>query len=334
MSRDTFRMTAAGIAILAFMIAPAYAPISTPGWEASRCRRWSAPSPAAGVVDLAKRAVARPLPKSSYRGMLRQLRGWIETLRPPGADKTVWGDYANNNSYATVEAKAKERAIEEFASGLGPNQLWDLGCNTGAYSQVALDNGARADERKLNFLPLYQDASNPSPGQGWGGAERKSLKARAASADAFLVAVAILIPAILFAIGGAARLIALAFPVFVFAFFNFMGFFTIAELLGLQRATAVLGGVAGLIPIIAATADVSRRRDQLGAATLVLVVIASIAAGSSAFWSRLSDFRRSPGSRPTADRPNAPSAKDCKASSSGSWKSASAQVARPSFSRI
>ena len=61
--------------------------------------------------------------------------------------------------------------------------VWDLGCNTGHYSQVALEAGAdyvvgfdfdqgavdkaeqRAAECDLRFLPLVLDATNPTPSQ-------------------------------------------------------------------------------------------------------------------------------------------------------------------------
>lgn len=157
-----------------------------------------------GAVEKTKHAMRRPLPKSSYLGMLRQLRDWIGKLSPFGAHKSVWRDYADNNSYASGEAAAKERAVAAFARRVMPKQLWDFGCNTGRYSEIALSNGAhyvvgfdadfgalerafaRADEKKLAFLPLYQDAANPSPAQGWSGEERKSLKQRSADADAAL----------------------------------------------------------------------------------------------------------------------------------------------------
>lgn len=155
-----------------------------------------------GALEKTRSILSRPLPKSSYLGILRQLRGWIAEMRPLGADKTIWRDYADNNSYQPGEAEAKERVIAQFAQRHSPRQLWDFGCNTGHYSQTALESGAksvigfdadlgalerafaRADENGLDFLPLYQDAANPSPGQGWDGAERKSLKDRSDSADA------------------------------------------------------------------------------------------------------------------------------------------------------
>jgi ribosomal protein L11 methylase PrmA len=83
----------------------------------------------------------------------------------------------------------------------------DLGCNTGDYAAVALDSGAgyvigaeadaftahlafeRARKEGLNFLPLVQDAANPSPSQGWRQEERESFWERA-RCD-FLVALAV-----------------------------------------------------------------------------------------------------------------------------------------------
>ena len=81
--------------------------------------------------------------------------------------------------------------------------VWDMGCNTGEFSETALSAGAkrvigfdfdqtaletayrRAKDRKLAFLPLFQDAANPSPDHGWNGVERKSLSSRG-NADALI----------------------------------------------------------------------------------------------------------------------------------------------------
>jgi ribosomal protein L11 methylase PrmA len=75
--------------------------------------------------------------------------------------------------------------------------LWDLGCNDGEFVQVALSTGARravgfdadvgalekacarAENERLDFLPLFLDATNPSPGLGWRGRERSSFLERA-----------------------------------------------------------------------------------------------------------------------------------------------------------
>lgn len=162
-----------------------------------------------GSLERASATTARPLPKSAYLGMLAGLRDWISKLRPRGASKTVWADYATNHSYDDREHEAKHRFVGAFASKARPRLLWDLGCNTGEYSELSLASGAksvvgfdfdqgalegayaRAADRKLEFLPLFQDASNPSPGQGWSGEERASLMRRNGDAEA-LVALAVI----------------------------------------------------------------------------------------------------------------------------------------------
>jgi ribosomal protein L11 methylase PrmA len=115
----------------------------------------------------------------------------------------VWQDYSSDNSYADEEAGNKRRFIAEFTSTVKPKMFLDIGCNTGDYSVVALENGAqmaigfdfdhgaleygfqRAARDALNFLPLHLDAANPSPNQGWSQVERKGFQERA-KADAVI----------------------------------------------------------------------------------------------------------------------------------------------------
>lgn len=136
------------------------------------------------------------LPLEGMKAMLRGLRRKIDRLAPP-SHATVWGDYAARNSYADPEAEAKAAFVGEMAAAVRPGLLFDLGCNSGDYSAVALRSGAakaigfdfdhgalelaysRARQEGLDFLPLWLDAANPSPAQGWGQAERKGLAERA-----------------------------------------------------------------------------------------------------------------------------------------------------------
>jgi len=137
------------------------------------------------------------LPKLSFERLLISMRSWIETLKPLDAEKTVWGDYADDNSYSENAAAQKRRFVEAFVAEIKPDVLWDLGCNTGEYSAAALVSGtkyvvgfdfdlaaidkafARAKNEDLTFLPLYLDAANPAPDQGWSQLERKGLSSRA-----------------------------------------------------------------------------------------------------------------------------------------------------------
>ncbi|WP_306097090.1 class I SAM-dependent methyltransferase [Qipengyuania flava] len=136
------------------------------------------------------------LPRSSFEGMLRGLRGAIAKMEVP-SHKTVWGEYANNTSYAAPEAAAKHDLAKEAVAAIKPGLLYDIGCNTGDYSKSALEAGAgkvigfdfdhgaleiafkRAQLEQLDLLPLWLDAANPSPSQGWGEAERMGLSKRA-----------------------------------------------------------------------------------------------------------------------------------------------------------
>jgi ribosomal protein L11 methylase PrmA len=149
----------------------------------------SGPDKAAGVTR-------RPLPKEGYLGLLKQLRNWINRLEPRNAVRTVWADYSDKNTYADEEHRLKREFVAAFVQDLKPDTYIDLGCNTGEYSELALENGAgyalgfdfdqqaldsaygRAQAKKLNFLPVYLDARNPSPNQGWRQTERKGFAER------------------------------------------------------------------------------------------------------------------------------------------------------------
>ena len=147
--------------------------------------------------DAIEKAKARKLPRIGYEQNLHGLRKWIAGLEPKMDSKTVWQDYATDNSYADEEAVNKRRFVAEFTRAVNPKVFLDIGCNTGDYSVVALENGAqlaigfdfdhgaleygyrRAANESLNFLPLHLDAANPSPNQGWSQAERKGFIERA-----------------------------------------------------------------------------------------------------------------------------------------------------------
>lgn len=153
-----------------------------------------------GLVTLPSRP-RRPLPKLAYAGLLDQLRQWIATLEPRHT-RTLWRSYESFPSYTDDERAGKRAFIDSVVRAGRPGMLWDLGCNTGEYAEVALRAGAErvvgfdmdqgaldaAFQRAaqgLDLLPLYLDAANPSPDQGWNQHERSGLTARG-PADATL----------------------------------------------------------------------------------------------------------------------------------------------------
>lgn len=142
-------------------------------------------------------------PPAAFERMLKGLREWISKLKPARTGKTTWQRYDQEHSYSANEARAKKDLISEFAAATKPQMLWDIGCNTGEFAKTALDAGAEfvvgfdfdhgaldraynfAREHSLNFLPLFLDAANPTPSQGWAESERAGLMSRA-SGDAVI----------------------------------------------------------------------------------------------------------------------------------------------------
>ncbi|WP_125911787.1 class I SAM-dependent methyltransferase [Kiloniella majae] len=141
--------------------------------------------------------------KATYKSLLVQLKKWISTLQPKNMNNSTWGSYAEDNTYDDNENKLKAEFITEFIQSTKPELIYDIGCNSGAFSEVALKAGAhqsigfdfdkiaiekafkRATDKSLNLLPLYLDAANPSPNQGWQQSERVGFAERA-SPDAIL----------------------------------------------------------------------------------------------------------------------------------------------------
>lgn len=154
-------------------------------------------------ADVKFSADNRKLPLAGLTGMLRQLRSWIEQLRPANTTATTWANYAKTTTYSDEETIRKREFVASFVASTRPGLLLDIGCNTGDYSSLALKNGAtrvvgfdfdqqsldsahaRAKTENINFLPLYLDAMNPSPSQGWAERERIGFGGRF-SADAIL----------------------------------------------------------------------------------------------------------------------------------------------------
>ena len=163
----------------------------------ARLQRSSNPSRAA------RSTAKRKLPLAAFVRMLEGLRAWIGKLHPADGGETVWQGYAERNSYDEEAAARKAAFVDSFVSARQPAVLCDFGCNIGNFAKISLDAGAgtvvgfdadhgaleravaRARAESLELLPLYLDATNPAPSQGWAEVERRGLHARA-GADALL----------------------------------------------------------------------------------------------------------------------------------------------------
>jgi len=136
--------------------------------------------------------------KKSHQGIATQLRGTVNKLtwEPRG---TVWVDYyAEADHYDEASMAAKVDLVAGHLAQLEPNLVFDLGANTGRFSQLAaatgatvvaadIDHGAvegawRAIQgRPLDhgdLVPIRYDLANPTPRIGWANQERTDLADR------------------------------------------------------------------------------------------------------------------------------------------------------------
>ena len=140
----------------------------------------------------------RGLSKTAFAGLLAQMRRWIARLRPADRGATVWGDYATTprlRRRGGCRQAALRRRVRRAAPGprccstsaATPASTRRSRSPAGAgrvvgfdFDQQALDRAfMRAEAESLDFLPLFLDALNPSPDQGWRQAERAGFAARA-----------------------------------------------------------------------------------------------------------------------------------------------------------
>ena len=109
---------------------------------------------------------------------------------------TEWADYYSEHSYDDQGFAEKQRAVSQMLESSTPATVWDLGSNTGVFSRLAADLGAKTyafdvdptcvennylacrDEDRQNILPLLLDLTNPSPSIGWDHQERQSFASR------------------------------------------------------------------------------------------------------------------------------------------------------------
>jgi hypothetical protein len=115
----------------------------------------------------------------------------------PRVGETAWSHYAGAHSYSDADFEAKRAFVRRAAGSRRWRRVWDLGSNTGTFSLiaaehadyvVAMDGDWLAVEKLYqsqkdragggSILPLVVNLSDPSPGQGWRGSERKSLPER------------------------------------------------------------------------------------------------------------------------------------------------------------
>jgi len=137
--------------------------------------------------------------------LLKRLCKTLRAVTPKRNKKSTWQDYMSFQSYSKDEFDAKDDFVKQALSEFSPKKVLDAGCNTGHFSALAAECGAkvvaidsdpsvvgeawhRAASGKLNILPLVVDITRPSPATGWRNLEYPSFLDRAAGAfDAMLM---------------------------------------------------------------------------------------------------------------------------------------------------
>jgi ribosomal protein L11 methylase PrmA len=133
--------------------------------------------------------------KNARLGLIDSLQSAVKglTWKPVG---TEWTDYYEDTNYSSAAFDDKQRLLADFVERVKPQTVWDLGANTGVFSQVAAERGASVlafdidpgaveknyrqvkQRKEKNVLPLVMDLTNPSPSLGWAHQERQSLLGR------------------------------------------------------------------------------------------------------------------------------------------------------------
>ncbi len=111
--------------------------------------------------------------------------------------RSTWSNYAAENTYSESDHRAKADFVARAVGRRRRRLVWDLGCNTGVFSELAAGHAdtvvamdadhlaveflyrrLRREGKSSNILPLVGNLADPSPDLGWRCLERKNLERR------------------------------------------------------------------------------------------------------------------------------------------------------------
>ena len=140
-------------------------------------------------------------PPRARQVLLALFRRLERSLPLPGKRKSIlrshWASYMNDiGHYSESDFKRKEEFVQKVIMATRPKTVLDIGANTGHFSRMAAEAGAKvvALERDraaaehiyansvregADILPLVVDFARPSPATGWRNLEHPSFIARA-----------------------------------------------------------------------------------------------------------------------------------------------------------
>lgn len=136
---------------------------------------------------------------------LNRLRGKVRAIANAYRPESAWASYTATCSYDDAASAAKKALIRSYLERWHPRRVLDLGCNTGEYSYLAAETGARViavdqDHDAVELLyrrlregttaitPIVADLTQPSPGLGFRNQERQPLLERLRGEAVFALA--------------------------------------------------------------------------------------------------------------------------------------------------
>jgi ribosomal protein L11 methylase PrmA len=143
----------------------------------------------------ASKKLKHHLSKAKLQRVLTHLQSGIRSMKLLSKN-SEWVNYYSEFSYTGVAIEHKKQMVKQWTSQISPKRVWDLGCNTGMFSEVvqpfseqviSFDSDHLAIEKWYalirekgynNILPLVLDLNNPAPAIGWANRERKSFVER------------------------------------------------------------------------------------------------------------------------------------------------------------
>jgi hypothetical protein len=137
----------------------------------------------------------KPVKAESVLQLLDHMKTAIEGMEPRRRT-TQCVRYYEGEVHSGEYTQQKAAIVKNLLEYAQPLTLWDLGANTGYFSQIAASLGIRVISFEkdpvcveasygvvkstpgMDLLPVVMDLSNPTPGLGWDHTERDSLKSR------------------------------------------------------------------------------------------------------------------------------------------------------------
>lgn len=132
--------------------------------------------------------------RQAARRSLYVVADWFLSGLKPQETTSVWSDYVHNRDhYAEEASRQKYKLVKAWLQDLTPEWLVDLGCNTGEFSLLAAELGAKVvalDHDHESVQQLYRRAKglhvytvlatldDMCAGRGWAGAEFPGLTRR------------------------------------------------------------------------------------------------------------------------------------------------------------